>query len=252
LYEVNVEGTELKEIITLVDEAGGRYKSPPKSHPDEVTHTSSVGEYVVFSWISYTDSVSESKIWIVKRDGTDLKEITDGCCPDFSPFGNEIIYEKPDEGIWMINATGTGDRVIQSDPSAHAPSWGTDTLHIVYTKGYELGDFEIWIMDTSGTIQQKITEEGYYYPPDEGEDYYPPDWAPVDTNALAYTTWGGYYGKVVYLSDFSKRQIWPQSGVYSSSLWIKWSPDGSKFLGCGSYGVFIMSTDGSNFKYLVD
>ena len=190
MYEINADGTGISLICTVYV-----HQNPPT----EPISTSSAGEWVVAC-------VGTREIYLLKRDGSDIKVIGSGLHPDFSPDASQIVYEKPDSGIWIMNRDGSNDHCIVPDPDAKYPAWSPDGWRIGYGK---------YIIDTTGNIVKTLPS------PPSREIY---DWGPADSNEVLIYLWG----------DVRKCGIYNLSTDEEETLSIdveKWSPDGRHFIG---------------------
>ena len=80
-------------------------------------------------------------IWVVNRDGGDLKNLTPNSAnssegaPTWSPGGNQIAFTSDRTGtnqIWVMNADGTGNRRMTFEGQADRPTWAAKNF-IAYT-----------------------------------------------------------------------------------------------------------------------
>jgi len=154
LYEINADGTGLREICLLWDRPAGG-----------IGCLSSAGDWIVFSDNKYQE------IWIIKRDGTGLKKVGHGINPDFSPDASQIVYEKPDSGIWIMNRDGTGDHCIVPDPDAKYPAWSPDDSLIAYRK------FDGYIVTLNGDSVKRYASLGIM------------DWGPKGSGLILTQDW---------------------------------------------------------------
>ena len=217
MYEINADGTGISLICTVYV-----HQNPPT----EPISTSSAGEWVVAC-------VGTREIYLLKRDGSDIKVIGRGLHPDFSPDASRIVYEKPDSGIWIMNRDGSNNHCIVPDPDAKYPAWSPDGGRIAFISD------SLFICDTSGNL---LLTYGVVRVRTS-------DWGPIDTNAisLSYDTPGsGANIIIVYLSTdkIDTLDIISGNGSY-------WSPNGTKFIGYdGSW--FVINRVGTNKWYLKD
>jgi Tol biopolymer transport system component len=94
LYEINSDGTGRENKGLLFTDA-----------PFGGTGLSSAGDWVVFG-------DGNNSIWVARRNGTSLQEVGEGRNPDFSPDASQIVYQKPDNGIWIMDRDGGNDHQI--------------------------------------------------------------------------------------------------------------------------------------------
>ncbi|RKY64493.1 MAG: hypothetical protein DRQ02_11385 [Candidatus Latescibacterota bacterium] len=230
LCEINADGTGFKEIGLVFDDVH-----------QWINTSSSAGEWVVFDNVTEIDNVTNSfvdgEIWIIKRDGTGLRKVGRGLNPDFSPDASKIVYEKPDSGIWIMDRDGTDYRQILDEGMGVYPSWSPDGSQIAYVSG------SLYIIDTIGNIMDTV------FIRTRGN---PPDWGPVDSNAICITNIymyppGAYYPSIVYLETGKVDTLGFEA--YSK---ICWSPLGTRFISRDENGYFIIKRDGTNKWYLKD
>lgn len=150
IYTMNINGTEQKRVGPMgVDSRNATWS------PD--------GEYIAFharvpegGWAVHT----------IKADGTELKRLTysDGATDawvSWSPDGKTIAFSTnraphgPNYQTYIINADGTGERQLLSNPNrSQRPFWSPDGKNIVVGSNRD-GRWDIYIdaADGSGTVR---------------------------------------------------------------------------------------------------
>jgi len=228
----NVEGS--KEVLTLCEinsdgtgftEKGVVLRSEDYAYALGVTGLSSAGSWVIFG-------IEGLHIYIASRNVTGSEEVGEGSYPDFSPDASQIVYEKPNQGIWIMDRDGDNDQQIISDTDARYPAWSPDTSRIAFT----ISQAEtLKICNTSGSIIS-------FHTPTSGGWYEKPDWGPSDTNAVIADVNGRDRAEVIYLN--------PESILTIDFLrYPKWFPNGARFIGYdGSW--FVINRTGTNRWYL--
>jgi hypothetical protein len=182
----NVEGS--KEVLTLCEinsdgtgytEKGVLLRSEDYAYALDVTGLSSAGNWVTFG-------IEGLHIYVASRDGTSAEEIGEGTYPDFSPDASQIVYEKPDNGIWIMDRDGGNDHQIIANGRgvAWSPAWSPDGGRIAYVIGYPNVD-TLLVIDTLGILLNNFFVEIDM-----------PDWGPLDSNAVSGS--GGGYARIVY------------------------------------------------------
>jgi dipeptidyl aminopeptidase/acylaminoacyl peptidase len=75
-------------------------------------------------------------IYIMNADGSGLRRLTYGFDPAFSPDGNQVAFARWDEprGLWVINADGSGERLLIGANRARSPTWSPDGRAIVFER----------------------------------------------------------------------------------------------------------------------
>ncbi len=120
------------------------------------------------------------KIFVINPDGTDnhqliLDNTRQGNAaedkpptwadPSWSHDGKNLIYTSLDEigdpKMYMVNADGTGKRLIFTDNFKQwSPSISPDGKNIVYVSYNDIYNQELFIIDISGTARRQITFDG--------------------------------------------------------------------------------------------
>jgi hypothetical protein len=75
-------------------------------------------------------------IFTMNADGSGLRRLTYGFDPAFSPDGSQIAFARWDEprGLWVINADGSGERLLIGANRARSPTWSPDGRAIVFER----------------------------------------------------------------------------------------------------------------------
>jgi len=219
--EINSDGTGKERIKKVIDNefSGTREYG--------MISSSSAGNWVVFN----ISELGEESIYVVNRDSSGLEMVKEGQHPDFSPNASQIVYEKSNQGIWIMDRDGGNDRQIVSDADARYPAWSPDGDRIAYIND------SLFVSDTNGLLSSiyNITR------------IRTPDWGPVDTNAvsLSYDTPGsGANIIIVYINSsiVDTTNIISGNGAY-------WSFDGGMFIGYdGTW--FVINRNGTGKWYL--
>ena len=101
-----------------------------------VPHLSADGEWLAFD----TQTDKQEDIFVVKRDGTGLRQLTDDSykdrAPRWSPDGKRIVFFSDRTGkweIWMINADGSGlQQITHATGTVLNPIWSPDGTRLAY------------------------------------------------------------------------------------------------------------------------
>jgi len=223
ICEIDGDGKNYREIAKVVDED---FEVGPNRG---AVSTSSAGDWIAFAMEDWNKGEHYTEIFVMKRDGSGLRNLGEGTRPDLSPDGSKIVYQKPNQGIWIMNRDGTNDHQIVADENAHDPAWSSDGKRITYEV------INLIIVDTLGNVLQIINESIDY-----------PDWGPSDSNAIAGSEMRNYKGKIIYLGTEIVDTL-----KITSGYGLKWSPDGSKFIAYDGKW-YITNREGTNKWYLKD
>lgn len=123
------------------------------------------GEWIVFCFGGYLRmrKTSIGKIMMVRRNGSDLIELTNGTpnagFPSFSPDSTEIVYRSygpNEEGLRIMNLETRQVRVL-TDQKDNIPDWSVNNS-IVFTRRSADNRFDIYTMDPDGTNLKRLTD----------------------------------------------------------------------------------------------
>jgi Tol biopolymer transport system component len=115
-------------------------------------------------------SGQSTHIWIANRDGSKIRQLTDGPgvfqgSPRWSPDGRRIAFDARSEGgftIWVIDADGGKPEPITNTKRQQVvPTWSRDGRWIYFAAGeWEPYSFAIWRVPSSGGPAQRMTSDG--------------------------------------------------------------------------------------------
>jgi hypothetical protein len=144
IYTVNPDGSNPVRVNpTSFSEAWG-----PAYSPD--------GQSIAFYGTKTKGSPSGSGLWIINADGTNLRRLTSSLDrqPSWSPDGQEIIFDRAQNGVWEIKPDGTGLHQVISDPSANFAQFRQP-------RQLTTADYQTELYQYSPQIRYD-TQEGYY------------------------------------------------------------------------------------------
>ncbi len=219
LYEIDNNGSGLRKVAEI---DSSEFEYGPELAP---VSTSSAGNWIVLSIEDWRRGEHYPVIYIVKRNGDSLKEVGSGTYPDFSPDASKIVYEKPNQGIWIMNRDGSNDHCIVPDSNAKYPAWSPDDSLIGYMSGYTT-----YILTLNGDAVKHYPQTHFL------------DWGPLNSGKILVFYSSGEYVAIDIISQ--KIDTLPL-GVE------KWSPTGEYFIG-RERDWFIIKKDGTSKWYLKD
>jgi Tol biopolymer transport system component len=201
IYATNADGTNLKKVAQA---PGKRWHAAPVWSSD--------GKFVAFHAHTMDASTPDSHIFVVKEDGSDLKDLGPGAFPAWSPDSKQLLFsiddqnpEKAQAGVWVMNADGKGRQWLFA--GACSPSYSPDGSRILYVSSHE-GNQSIYVYDIISGMPQKILQEPYQKRPGSAR------WSP-DGKRVAFVDERG--GKLeLYLIDAAgseKGQTMRQRGL---------------------------------------
>lgn len=107
LFVMNSDGTNLRALTAPQPQFNSQ--GSPDWSPD--------GSLIAFdTWAGQT---ANSRIVVIRPDGTGLQDLGEGVLPDFSPDSRRITFSWAGHGVTVMNRDGSDRKVINSD------GWGT-------------------------------------------------------------------------------------------------------------------------------
>jgi len=105
-------------------------------------------------------------IWLVNKDGTNLRQLTTGdsgdVAPAWSPSGAQVVYASGRTGkpqLYVIGADGTNNqRVSCQEAECDHPSWSASINKIAYTCGSSGAGYDICRLDMGNRSVAKLTD----------------------------------------------------------------------------------------------
>jgi Tol biopolymer transport system component len=215
-------------------------------------------------WV--TDCLGNWTIWSMNDDGSDKKQLTSNTMisgwPSWSPDGEEIAYwsydlESRTSDIWRMKSDGNSKVRLTTDGSFKGPPmWSPRGDRIAYTANLT-GNMEIYIMNTDGSDQRKITtghtpeywvESRVTWHPDGVKLFFQVTTFPLPLGTLTKIPDDVAFVEIFMINVDTGYEINLTPNLHENVRSV--SPDGKK-LACISlrspnYGVWVMDEDGSN------
>lgn len=144
------------------------------SAPNRLTDNSGADRYPTWSpdgqTITYAAALAGSdsfEIWRMPSVGGEPEQLTEAengsFAPAYSPDGRWITFisdRSGDEDVYLMNADGTGERVItiNDDYDALDPSWSPDSEWIIYSSRLNGDFYQLVAIRPDGTEFQQLTD----------------------------------------------------------------------------------------------
>jgi eukaryotic-like serine/threonine-protein kinase len=186
---------------------GTREWSSPDPSPD--------GSRIAF----YTRNLPEGDLYVVRRDGTGLRQLTGDSAidrvPRWSPDGTRIAYFSTRSGAmdtWVIDADGSHNQQLTSSSTVSAPgAWSPDGRRLAI---YGISPEEGYILDLTRTWDEQTPQP--LVPDTAWGRFVVNDWSPDGTRLAGMRSFSdkgvGYYelatGRRVRLTDFGQWPVW--------------------------------------------
>jgi TolB protein len=117
-----------------------------------------------------SSATGDTQIYSANLKGGDRKQLTNSKKTDFSPkvnpkTGTEVLFISDRSGkqqLWRMNIDGSDQEMLTNGEGEVAnPSWSPDGQFIAFawTQGYEIGGFNIFVMDVAKRAPQQLTKD---------------------------------------------------------------------------------------------
>ena len=159
----------------------------------------------------FATTIIPRAVYLINADGSDLRNLTKGSYPVWSPTGDRLAFTNNSRVI-VIDEDGND---LQDLATGYDPVWSLDGSRIAFTNhdgGFD--DSDLWIVDTDGSNLTQLTKNDY-------RDRYPA-WSP-DSTHLVFTrgTKGlftidvdtGHLDQVTVSDDRDDRPVWSPDGA---------------------------------------
>lgn len=170
------------EGIYLMDASTGTVLSRVTANPfgwfDDEPRWSPDGQSITFTRVkklnggrgSNPNTTQVKALFVVKRDGTGLRQVTtwgsNAGNPDWSPNGSEIVFTTkedlpPASGIWTIHPDGSGLTPLVKThvpENFHNPKWSPDGSKVIFAGRLDPSQgVNLWTVNADGSNLTKIT-----------------------------------------------------------------------------------------------
>ena len=208
--------------------------------------------------VAFAGSSGESEEWdiyTVSTNGAGLRRLTtdpaSDAQPDWSPDGATIAFTSSrggSQGIYVMNADGSGQRRLSGDATESEPAWSPDGSRIAFTRR-EGETADIWLMDAAGGNTVRVTDD----PAADSEPTWSPDGARI---AFIRAHADGSSHLYVMNADGSGVERLTSEAGWGARWSPQWSPDGDRIavtvaecaIGCG-FGIWFVAVDGAYEPY---
>jgi len=229
------------EIYVMGENDAAPIRLTNNSEIDDWPDWSPDGTRIAFErWVG-----SKPDIYVMNADGSLQTNITNDPAydtrPSWSPDGTRIAFSSDRVGgklqIWVMKADGTGLVQLANTPELNmAPDWSPDGNRITFESTRD-GQREIYVMNSDGTGQTRLTFSG---------NNYGPKWSP-DGSRIVFSSSNGIWS------------IKPDGTLLTQlttvfDLHPSWSPDGTQIVfdsqRSGNQDLYTMNTDGTGIRQL--
>jgi Tol biopolymer transport system component len=119
------------------------------------------------NWLSFTRNppspidCSNSSVWIMRRDGSDLRRIVAGCGARWSPDGHRLVYTSTrGKGLFVVNIGGGAPRRLLTGRLPQAAAGWSRSGRVLFTRSHDhIGRIaDVMVTNADGTGVRKLAD----------------------------------------------------------------------------------------------
>jgi Tol biopolymer transport system component len=203
------------------------------------------------------NSTTQTDIFVMNPDGSNVinltrTELLSETEAAWSPDGTQIAFFRGGRlmgnGLFVMNADGSNERVLTLSPVGLSPAWSPDGAKIAFAVPLHAHSSDIRVIDADGSNQVKLTDN-------VGNDRHP-TWSP-DGSQIAFDSASRASGDGIYVMNAgggNQRKIVDVASVGGAHS-PNWSPDGSLIMFSGGLSAnpvpasaYLVTPDGNNLS----
>ena len=182
IFVVNWDGTELAQLTNQSNGACQPAWSPDGSRLVFISPCHGRGDFA-------DGTYSDSSLFVMNADGTDIKQLTNvpgaDFDPDWSPDGRKIAFTSIRDGnkqIYTLDVDSLAvSRLTKTDVNVETsqPAWSPDGQEIAYLVK-RVGAYQVWVMSSTGQDNVQLARSG------QGLWDFQPAWS-ADGNVIVFS-----------------------------------------------------------------
>ncbi len=226
-YTINPNGTNDSILFTLEP-----FGSAPAWSPD--------GSKIAYG--KRNAGMFDAEIHVANADGTGSLKIAGNVFNQnsriaWSPNGAKVAFIGTGNGIYIVNANGTGlSRLPNTPTSVNDLAWSPDGSKIAYTSGAD-----VFVMGIDGSNQTNLTQLRPKIQLEQALSRFP-RWSPDGTKLIFGAESNNY--KNVYIMNADGSALAPLVTMHQS-MQPAWSPDGARITFVALNGLYVANSDGT-------
>lgn len=175
IYTIGVDGSSLVQLTFYTDDTGHAF--PWLGSVDLSPIWSPDGKQIAF--VSNRNSITGNEyfIFLMNSDGSNVTQLTNSNSvnvwyetPAWSPDGNHIAFSystlenDADDGIYIMDDTGSNSVQISTNPYDSSPAWSPDGGQIAFISRRDSPISYLFVMNTDGSNEVQVTNINSFYP----------------------------------------------------------------------------------------
>ncbi len=135
------------------------------SPPARITQDAGIASPACLSWARNgyltfrTPARHTFNLFVVRSDGSDLRQVASGLCGTLSPAGDRMVYMNGD--LWLVSLDGSNPGPLTSGKNFLPGIWSPDGTRIL-SVGYsseQANDRDLYVIDPETGRMQQLTED---------------------------------------------------------------------------------------------
>jgi TolB protein len=203
-----------------------------------------------------------ARLYIVRRDGKDLRKIPTGpgtvSSPGWSPDGHSIVFareQSEDQRIYSVNLRTGRIRLLNDEPEGldntdSTPAWSPDGRQIAFAREIRHERQNLWVISASGGSRRPLTRATQF-----GQLH--PRWSPDGRRIVFMQTVPPHITWDLRVLDVRTKTVTDLTRNRHNEFDPAWSPDGKSVVfasdaasRAGFRSLYVIRADGSGLRRL--
>jgi Tol biopolymer transport system component len=215
-------------------------------------------------WIAFAAGCASCRagLYVVRRDGSDLRKIPTGpgavSSPGWSPDGHEIVFareQSEDQRIYAVNLRTNRVRLLNDEPKGldntdSTPAWSPDGSQIAFAREIHHERQNLWVIPAAGGPRRPLTRATQF-----GQLH--PRWSPDGRRIVFMQTVPPYITWDLRVLNVRTKTVTDLTRDPHNEFDPAWSPDGESVVfasdaasRAGFRSLYVINADGSGLRRL--
>ncbi len=215
-------------------------------------------------WIAFAAGCAScrARLYIVRRDGQDLREIPTGpglvSSPGWSPDGHRIVFareQSEDQRIYAVNLHTGRVRLLNGEPRGldntdSTPAWSPDGRQIAFAREINHERQNLWVVSATGGSRRPVTRATQF-------GQFRPRWSPDGRRIVFMQTVPPHITWDLRVLNVRMKRVTDLTSNSHNEFDPAWSPDGKSVVfasdaasRAGFRSLYVIKADGSGLRRL--